>query len=49
MTDSPRTNPYISDEERDYIASSLGEDKDEVTQKVSLGGFSLIRQRSKLI
>jgi ACS family sodium-dependent inorganic phosphate cotransporter len=35
MTDSPRTNPYISDEERDYIVSSLGEDKEEVTQKVN--------------
>ncbi|XP_021922345.1 putative inorganic phosphate cotransporter isoform X1 [Zootermopsis nevadensis] len=33
MTDSPRTNPYISDEERDYITSSLGEDKEEVTPK----------------
>ncbi|PNF27742.1 hypothetical protein B7P43_G12798 [Cryptotermes secundus] len=35
MTDSPRINPYISEEERDYIASSLGEDKEEVTQKKS--------------
>jgi hypothetical protein len=35
MTDNPQTNPYISDEERDYIASSLGEDKEEVTQKVT--------------
>ena len=33
ITDSPRTNPYISDEERNYIASSLGEG-DEVTKKV---------------
>lgn len=35
MTDSPRLNPYISEEERDYIASSLGEDKEEVTRKVN--------------
>jgi MFS family permease len=35
MTDSPRTNPYISEEERDYIASSLGEDKEVVTQEVN--------------
>jgi sugar phosphate permease len=35
MTDSPQTHPYISDEERDYITSSLGQDKEEVTQKVN--------------
>lgn len=35
MTDSPRINPYISEEERDYIASSLGEDNEEVTRKVN--------------
>jgi hypothetical protein len=34
MTDSPRTNSYISDEERDYIASSLGEGNEEVAKKV---------------
>lgn len=34
MTDSPLTNPYISDEERDYIASSLGQGDEEITQKV---------------
>jgi hypothetical protein len=34
MTDSPQTNPYISDEERDYIASSLGQGDEDVTKKV---------------
>jgi len=34
ITDSPRTNPYISAEERHYIASSLGEGDEEVTKKV---------------
>jgi len=33
ITDSPQTNPYISDEERDYIASSLGVGDEEVTKK----------------
>jgi hypothetical protein len=50
MTDSPRTNPYISDEERDYITSSVGEDKEDVTQKVNiLYCFPAQQQRSTII